>query len=188
MAVDHLDVLEAEAIFVLREARSDYKKPTILFSGGKDSITLVHLAKKAFWPEKMPFILTHVDTGHNFSETMDFRDKLVKELKAELVVGEVQKFIDDGILIEEKGKVPTRNALQSYVLLDTIEKHKFDACIGGGRRDEEKSRAKERFFSLRSEFGEWEPKNQRPELWSLYNTKISSGQNMRVFPLAIGRK
>lgn len=184
MRDQHLDILEAEAIFIMRETFADFKKPVILFSGGKDSITLVHLAQKAFYPQKIPFSLLHIDTGHNFEETISFRDELVKRLQLSLVVSKVQDFIDEGVLIEEKGKIPSRNAMQSHALLDAIAKNGFDACIGGGRRDEEKSRAKERFFSLRSEFGEWNPQNQRPEFWNLFNTNLNQGQNMRVFPLS----
>lgn len=184
MRDQHLDILEAEAIFIMRETFADFKKPVILFSGGKDSITLVHLAQKAFYPQKIPFSLLHIDTGHNFEETISFRDELVKRLQLSLVVSKVQDFIDQGALIEEKGKIPSRNAMQSHALLDAIAKNGFDACIGGGRRDEEKSRAKERFFSLRSEFGEWNPQNQRPEFWNLFNTNLNQGQNMRIFPLS----
>ena len=184
MRDQHLDILEAEAIFIMRETFADFEKPVILFSGGKDSITLVHLAKKAFYPQKIPFSLLHIDTGHNFEETLNFRDELVQQLQLSLIVSKVQDFIDQGVLAEEKGKIPSRNAMQSHALLDAISKNGFDACIGGGRRDEEKSRAKERFFSLRSEFGEWNPQNQRPEFWNLFNTKLNQGQNMRVFPLS----
>ena len=180
----HLDALESEAIYIMREAVAEFKNPAILFSGGKDSITLVHLAEKAFYPEKIPFKLVHIDTGHNFPETLEFRDKLVSEKKANLIIGYVEEAIQSGRAQEEKGKVPSRNSFQSITLLETIEKYKFDACIGGARRDEEKARAKERFFSIRNEFGEWDPKLQRPEIWNLYNTKIHLEENVRIFPLS----
>lgn len=180
----HLKELEAEAIYVMREVYAQFENPAILFSGGKDSIVLTHLAKKAFWPAKIPFPLVHIDTGHNFPETMEFRDNLVKELGVNLVVGSVQKSIDDGRVREETGKNASRNALQTTTLLDTIESHQFDACMGGARRDEEKARAKERFFSHRDDFGQWDPKNQRPELWNLFNGRKNMGEHFRVFPIS----
>ena len=180
----HLDALESEAVYIMRETAAEFENPVILFSGGKDSITLVHLAEKAFYPEKIPFRLVHVDTGHNFPETLEFRDKLVAEKNLEIIIGYVEEAIQSGKAQEEKGKVPSRNSFQSITLLETIEKYKFDACIGGARRDEEKARAKERFFSVRNEFGEWDPKLQRPEIWNLYNTKIHLGENVRIFPLS----
>jgi len=181
---NHLRELEAEAIFVMREVAAQFERPALLFSGGKDSIVMVHLAKKAFYPAKLPFPLLHIDTGHNFQETLDFRDELANELGATLLVGSVQKSIDDGKAVEETGYNASRNVLQTVTLLDTIAKYKFDCCIGGGRRDEEKARAKERFFSHRDEFGQWDPKNQRPELWNLFNGKKSMGENFRVFPIS----
>ncbi|MCB0497473.1 MAG: sulfate adenylyltransferase subunit CysD [Cyclobacteriaceae bacterium] len=180
----HLKALEAEAIFVLREVAAQFENPALLFSGGKDSIVVSHLAQKAFFPAKIPFPLVHIDTGHNFQETIDFRDDYVKKLDARLVVGLVQDSIDQGKVVEEKGYNASRNALQTVTLLDTIEEHKFDAAIGGARRDEEKARAKERFFSHRDEFGQWDPKNQRPELWNLFNGKKSFGEHFRVFPIS----
>lgn len=180
----HLKELEAEAIFVMREVFAQFENPAILFSGGKDSIVLTHLARKAFWPARVPFPLVHIDTGHNFPETIEFRDRLVKKLGAKLVVGSVQKSIDEGRVREEAGKNATRNALQTTTLLDTIETNEFDACIGGARRDEEKARAKERFFSHRDEFGQWNPKNQRPELWNLFNGRKNPGEHFRVFPIS----
>lgn len=180
----HLKELEAESIYVLREVFAQFENPAILFSGGKDSIVVTHLARKAFHPAKIPFPLVHVDTGHNFPETIAFRDNLVKELGAKLVVGSVQKSIDSGRAAEEKGRNATRNAIQTVTLLDTIEEYGFDAAIGGARRDEEKARAKERFFSHRDEFGQWDPKNQRPELWNIFNGKQHHGEHFRVFPLS----
>jgi len=180
----HLKELEAEAIYVLREVAAQFQNPAILFSGGKDSICVTHLARKAFYPAKIPFPLVHIDTGHNFPETIAFRDNLVKELGVKLIVGSVQKSIDEGRATEEKGKNASRNAIQTITLLDTIEEHRFDACIGGARRDEEKARAKERFFSHRDEFGQWDPKNQRPELWNIFNGKHHFGEHFRVFPLS----
>ncbi|UXP33561.1 sulfate adenylyltransferase subunit CysD [Reichenbachiella agarivorans] len=180
----HIKELEAEAIFILREVFAQFENPAILFSGGKDSIVVTHLARKAFFPSKIPFPLVHIDTGHNFPETMKFRDELVAELGAKLIVGSVQKSIDDGEAIEEKGKSANRNANQTVTLLGTIEEHQFDACIGGARRDEEKARAKERFFSHRDEFGQWDPKNQRPELWNIFNGRQHQGEHFRVFPLS----
>lgn len=180
----HLKELEAESIYILREVFAQFQNPAILFSGGKDSIVVTHLARKAFYPAKMPFPLVHIDTGHNFPETMEFRDNLVKNLDARLVVGSVQKSINEGRAAEEKGKNASRNAIQTVTLLDTVETHKFDAAIGGARRDEEKARAKERFFSHRDEFGQWDPKNQRPELWNIFNGKYQQGEHFRVFPLS----
>jgi len=180
----HLQQLEAEAIYVIREAASQFEKIALLFSGGKDSITLLHLARKAFFPAKIPFPLLHIDTGHNFPETIAYRDRLVEELGLTLEVGSVQQSIDEGKVREETGINASRNALQTVTLLDTIEALQLDACFGGGRRDEEKARAKERFFSHRDEFGQWDPKNQRPELWNLYNGKKHMGENFRVFPLS----
>lgn len=180
----HIKELEAEAIYILREVFAQFENPAILFSGGKDSICVAHLAKKAFFPSKIPFPFVHVDTGHNFPETMEFRNKYVEELGVKLIVGSVQKSIDDGAAAEEKGKNANRNAIQTVTLLETIEEHGFDACIGGARRDEEKARAKERFFSHRDEFGQWDPKNQRPELWNIFNGRCHQGENFRVFPLS----
>jgi len=182
--LSHLKQLESEAIFIMREVASQFEKPVLLFSGGKDSIVMVRLAQKAFWPSKIPFPLLHIDTGHNFPETLVFRDKLVKDLEVELLVGSVQESIDQGTAVEEKGPNPSRNVLQTVTLLESIEKYKFDAAFGGGRRDEEKARAKERFFSHRDEFGQWDPKNQRPELWNLFNGKKHIGEHFRVFPLS----
>ncbi|MGI0107087.1 sulfate adenylyltransferase subunit CysD [Salinimicrobium sp. WS361] len=182
--LNYLDELESEAIFILREVWAQFENPVILFSGGKDSILVTHLAKKAFFPAKIPFALLHVDTGHNFPETIQFRDDLVKELGVNLLVGSVQESIDKGRVAEEKGKNATRNALQITTLLDAIEEHKVDCAIGGGRRDEEKARAKERFFSHRNDFGEWDPKNQRPELWTLLNGKHFEGEHFRAFPIS----
>lgn len=180
----HLKQLESEAIFIMREVASQFEKPVLLFSGGKDSIVMVRLAQKAFWPAKIPFPLMHVDTGHNFPETIKFRDKLVDELGARLIVRNVQDSIDKGRAVEEKGLNPSRNGLQTVTLLDSIEEFQFDAAFGGARRDEEKARAKERFFSHRDEFGQWDPKNQRPELWNLFNGKKQMGEHFRVFPLS----
>ena len=180
----HIKELEAESIYVIREVFSQFENPAILFSGGKDSIVLTHLARKAFYPAKIPFPLVHIDTGHNFPETMKFRDDLVERLGVRLVVGSVQKSINDGTAAEEKGKNASRNALQTVTLLDTIEENQFDACMGGARRDEEKARAKERFFSHRDEFGQWDPKNQRPELWNLFNAKHHQGEHFRIFPIS----
>jgi len=182
--LDHLAQLEAEGIYVLREVAAQFERPVILFSGGKDSMVVVHLARKAFWPAKIPFPLVHVDTGHNFDETIAFRDQLVKDIGAELIVGSVQQSIDDGRVKEEEGPLASRNWLQSVTLLDTIEAHEVDCAVGGARRDEEKARAKERFFSHRDAFGQWEPKNQRPELWNLFNGRKGQGEHFRVFPLS----
>ena len=180
----HLQQLESEAIFIMREVASQFEKPVLLFSGGKDSIVMVHLARKAFWPAKIPFSLMHVDTGHNFDETIKFRDDLVAEVGADLIVASVQESIDQGKVAEEKGPNASRNALQTVTLLDGIENNQFDAAFGGGRRDEEKARAKERFFSHRDEFGQWDPKNQRPELWNLFNGNKNIGEHFRIFPLS----
>ncbi len=182
--MNYLDQLEAEAIAILREVAGQFEKPALLFSGGKDSITLVHLAKKAFRPGKFPFPLVHIDTGHNFPETISFRDALIEDLGEKLIIGHVQDAIDQGKVIEQKGKNASRNALQTVPLLEVIEKHGFDACIGGARRDEEKARAKERIFSVRDEFGQWDPKRQRPELWNVFNGRIHKGENVRVFPIS----
>src|SRR5450755_894435 len=181
---DYLDELESEAIYILREVAGQFEKPALLFSGGKDSITLVHLALKAFRPGKFPFPLVHIDTGHNFKEALDYRDRLVKEIGEKLIVRNVEDTIRAKSLKEPGGKFASRNALQTYTLLDTIEEFGFDACIGGARRDEEKARAKERIFSVRDEFGQWNPKLQRPELWNTYNGKIHKGENVRAFPIS----
>lgn len=187
MSVYHLDYLaelEAESIHIFREIAAQFERPALLFSGGKDSITLVHLARKAFAPGPIPFPLVHIDTGHNFQEALDFRDALAEEVNAQLVVRKVEDTIKARKLTEPKGKFASRNWLQTYTLLDTIEEFEFDACIGGARRDEEKARAKERIFSVRDEFGQWNPKLQRPELWNIYNGRISKGENVRVFPIS----
>jgi sulfate adenylyltransferase subunit 2 len=182
--LNYIDELESEAIYILREVWAQFENPVILFSGGKDSILITHLAKKAFYPSKVPFPLMHVDTGHNFPETIQFRNDLVTELGSKLIVGSVQDSIDEGRVAEERGKSATRNSLQITTLLDAIEKHKVDCAIGGGRRDEEKARAKERFFSHRDDFGQWDPKNQRPELWNLLNGKHFEGEHFRAFPIS----
>lgn len=182
--LNYLDELESEAIYILREVWAQFENPVILFSGGKDSILVTHLAKKAFYPAKIPFALMHVDTGHNFPETIKFRDDLVNELGVKLIVGSVQDSIDQGRVAEEKGKNATRNSLQITTLLDAVESNKIDCAIGGGRRDEEKARAKERFFSHRDDFGQWDPKNQRPELWNLLNGKHFEGEHFRAFPIS----
>ncbi|MFD2551527.1 sulfate adenylyltransferase subunit CysD [Bizionia sediminis] len=182
--LNYLDELESEAMYILREVWAQFENPVILFSGGKDSILVTHLAKKAFYPAKIPFPLLHVDTGHNFPETIQFRNDLVKELGVQLIVGSVQQSINNGRVTEEKGKNATRNALQTTTLLDAIEAHNIDCAIGGGRRDEEKARAKERIFSHRDDFGQWDPKNQRPELWNIYNGSHFQGEHFRVFPIS----
>ena len=182
--LSHLEELEAESIFVLREVAAQFENPVLLFSGGKDSIVCYHLARKAFYPANVPFPLMHVDTGHNFDELYAFRDALMEETKGRLVIASVQKSIDQGKVVEEKGINASRNKLQTTTLLDGIEEHKFDCAIGGARRDEEKARAKERFFSHRDDFGQWDPKNQRPELWNLYNGKKHFGEHFRVFPIS----
>lgn len=183
-SLNYLDQLEAESIQIFREVAAQFEKPALLFSGGKDSIVMVHLAKKAFAPGKIPFPLVHIDTGHNFPEALDFRDWLASQVGATLVVRKVEDTIKQRSLTEPKGKFPSRNWLQTYTLLDTIEEFAFDACIGGARRDEEKARAKERIFSVRDEFGQWNPKLQRPELWNIYNGRIHKGENVRVFPIS----
>lgn len=182
--LNHLRELESESIYVIREVAAQFEKPVLMFSGGKDSILMTYLAAKAFYPAKIPFPLLHIDTGHNFPETIAFRDKMIAELGAKLIVGSVEAAIDRGLVIEEKGYNASRNGLQTAVLLDELEKGKFDAALGGARRDEEKARAKERFFSHRDEFGQWDPKNQRPELWNLFNGKKSVGEHFRVFPIS----
>ena len=182
--LNYLDELESEAIYILREVWAQFENPVILFSGGKDSILVTHLAKKAFYPSKIPFALMHVDTGHNFPETIQFRNDLVEKLDVKLIVGSVQKSIDQGRVAEERGKNATRNSLQITTLLDAIEENNVDCAIGGGRRDEEKARAKERFFSHRDDFGQWDPKNQRPELWNLLNGKHFEGEHFRAFPIS----
>lgn len=182
--LDYLEQLEAESIHIFREIAAQFERPGLLFSGGKDSITLVHLARKAFAPGKIPFPLVHIDTGHNFQEALDFRDALANEVGATLVVRKVEDTIKQKGLTEPKGKFASRNWLQTYTLLDTIEEFKFDACIGGARRDEEKARAKERIFSVRDEFGQWNPKLQRPEIWNIYNGRIHKGENVRIFPIS----
>src|SRR5262245_47814705 len=181
--LSYLRLLEAEAVFVMREVAAEFERPVLLFSGGKDSIVLLRLAEKAFRPARFPFPVMHVDTGHNFPEVLDFRDRRVRELGERLIVASVQESIDKGRVREEPGN-PSRNRLQTTTLLDAIQEHQFDSVFGGARRDEEKARAKERVFSLRDEFGQWEPKSQRPELWSLYNGRIRKGQHMRVFPIS----
>jgi sulfate adenylyltransferase subunit 2 len=182
--IDYLDQLESEAIYIMREVAGQFERPALLFSGGKDSITLVRLAEKAFRPGKFPFPLVHIDTGHNFQEALDFRDHLVNRLDEKLIVRKVEDTIKAKKLTEPKGKFASRNALQTFTLLDVIEEFKFDALIGGARRDEEKARAKERIFSVRDEFGQWDPKRQRPELWNIYNGRIQKGENVRAFPIS----
>jgi sulfate adenylyltransferase subunit 2 len=182
--LSHLKELESEAIYVIREVVAQFERPALLFSGGKDSIVLAYLSRKAFYPARIPFPLVHIDTGHNFPETMEYRDWLINELGVRLVVGSVQESIDQGRVKEETGVNASRNALQTVTLLDTIEANKFDAAMGGARRDEEKARAKERFFSHRDEFGQWDPKNQRPELWNIFNGRKHQGEHFRVFPIS----
>ena len=182
--INYLEQLEAESIHIMREVAAQFERPALLFSGGKDSITLVHLARKAFAPGKIPFPLVHIDTGHNFPEALQYRDELAASIGAELIVRKVEDTIRQRQLTEPKGKFPSRNWLQTYTLLDTIEEFGFDACIGGARRDEEKARAKERIFSVRDEFGQWDPKLQRPELWNIFNGRIHKGENVRVFPIS----
>ena len=182
--LSQLDVLEAESIHVFREVAAEFERPALLFSGGKDSIVMLALAERAFYPAHIPFPVVHIDTGHNFPEVLDFRDRRAAELGVRLVVGSVQKSIDEGKVAEETGRWASRNRLQIVTLLDTIEEYRYDALFGGARRDEEKARAKERVFSFRDEFGQWDPKNQRPELWNLYNTRIRRGEHLRVFPLS----
>jgi len=180
----HLKELESEAIFILREVASQFEKPVMLFSGGKDSIIMFHLARKAFFPAKIPFPLMHIDTGHNFPETLEFRDDLMRETGETLIVKYVQDSINNGTAVEEKGPNPSRNGLQTVTLLEGLEDGKYDCAMGGARRDEEKARAKERFFSHRDDFGQWDPKNQRPELWNLFNGKKNTGEHFRVFPIS----
>src|ERR1700693_2034374 len=183
-AASHLSALESESIHLLREVAAEFERPVLLFSGGKDSVVMLHVAKKAFWPARLPFPVMHVDTGHNFPEVLEFRDSSVERLDVNLVVASVQESIDKGRVVEETGARASRNRLQTTTLLDAIEQHGFDAVMGGARRDEEKARAKERFLSFRDEFGQWDPKNQRPEIWSLYNGRHRKGEHIRVFPLS----
>jgi sulfate adenylyltransferase subunit 2 len=183
-SLSQLDALEAEGIHIIREVASEFERPVLLFSGGKDSVVMLALAEKAFWPARIPFPVMHIDTGHNFPEVMEFRDKRVAEIGVQLVVASVQESIDAGRVVEETGRWASRNRLQTTSLLDAIAGHQFDAVFGGARRDEEKARAKERVFSFRDEFGQWDPKNQRPELWGIYNTRIHRGEHIRVFPLS----
>ena len=180
----HLKELEAEAIYIFREVAAQFERPVLLFSGGKDSIVMAHIAYKAFYPAPIPFPFLHIDTGHNFDETITYRDDLVNKLGVKLLVGSVQESIDKGRVVEETGYNASRNKLQTVTLLDSLEEHKFDAALGGARRDEEKARAKERFFSHRDEFGQWDPKNQRPELWNIFNGKKQLGEHFRIFPLS----
>ena len=182
--LSHIRALESEAIHIFREVAAQFERPVLLFSGGKDSIVLVRLAEKAFWPGKFPFPMMHVDTGHNFPEAIEYRDRRVQELGARLVIASVQEAIDEGLVVEETGPRASRNMIQTPVLLKGLEDNEFDAAFGGARRDEERARAKERVFSFRDDFGQWDPKNQRPELWSLYNGRIKKGENVRVFPLS----
>ena len=182
--LSHLNELESESIFILREVAAQFENPVLMFSGGKDSILMVYLAQKAFHPMRIPFPLLHIDTGHNFPETIAYRDALVKKTGARLIVGSVQEVIDKGMVVEEKGYNASRNGLQTAALLEALEKGKYDAALGGARRDEEKARAKERFFSHRDEFGQWDPKNQRPELWNIFNGKKQFGEHFRVFPIS----
>lgn len=182
--VSHLDAIEAESIHIMREVAAEFERPALLFSGGKDSAVMLRLAEKGFWPARLPFPVMHIDTGHNFSEVIDFRDRTVERLGIPLVVASVQAAIDSGRVVEEKGPKATRNRLQTVALLDGIEENGFNAVFGGGRRDEDKARAKERVFSFRDEFGQWDPKNQRPELWDLYNARHGAGEHIRVFPIS----
>ncbi len=183
-SINHIRELEAESIYVIREVVAQFQNPTMLFSGGKDSITMFHLAQKAFYPARVPFPLLHIDTGHNFTETIEFRDNLAKKANVRILVASVQDSIDQGRVVEETGYEASRNRLQTITLLDAIEHYKFDCAMGGGRRDEEKARAKERFFSHRDEFGQWDPKNQRPELWNIFNGRMKRGEHFRVFPIS----
>jgi sulfate adenylyltransferase subunit 2 len=180
--LSHLQLLEAESIHIIREVAAEFERPALLFSGGKDSVVMLRLAEKAFWPAKIPFAIVHIDTGHNFDEVLAFRDRRVGELGLRLVVGSVQQAIDAGRIVERPGQM--RNRMQTQILLETTEQEGFDALLGGARRDEEKARAKERVFSFRDEFGQWDPKNQRPELWSIYNGKVHPGESIRAFPLS----
>jgi len=182
--LSQLDMLEAESIHVIREVAAEFERPVLLFSGGKDSIVMLALAERAFWPARVPFPIMHVDTGHNFAEVLEFRDRRAEQASARLIIASVQDSIDSGRVAEETGRWASRNRLQTTTLLDAIEEHRFDAVFGGARRDEEKARAKERMLSFRDEFGQWDPKNQRPELWNLYNTKLRRGEHIRVFPLS----
>lgn len=182
--INHLRELESESIYVIREVAAQFENPVMLFSGGKDSIVMFHLARKAFYPARVPFPLMHIDTGHNFSETIEFRNLLAEETGVPIIVASVQESIDEGKVVEETGYTASRNRLQTVTLLDAIEKHKFNCAMGGGRRDEEKARAKERFFSHRDEFGQWDPKNQRPELWNIFNGRMGMGEHFRVFPIS----
>jgi sulfate adenylyltransferase subunit 2 len=182
--LSQLDMLEAESIHVIREVAAEFERPVLLFSGGKDSIVMLALAERAFWPARLPFPVMHVDTGHNFAEVLEFRDRRAEQASARLIIASVQDSIDSGRVAEETGRWASRNRLQTTTLLDAIEEHRFDAVFGGARRDEEKARAKERMLSFRDEFGQWDPKNQRPELWNLYNTKLRRGEHIRVFPLS----
>ena len=182
--LSHLRVLEAESIHIIREVAAEFERPVLLFSGGKDSIVMLRLAEKAFWPARIPFPVMHIDTGHNFDEVIEFRDRRVAELGVKLLVASVQESIDQGRVAEETGVRATRNRLQTTTLLDGIEEHRFDAAFGGARRDEERARAKERVFSFRDDFGQWDPRKQRPELWDLYNGRVRRGEHVRVFPLS----
>ncbi len=182
--INHLEELESESIYILREVAAQFENPVLMFSGGKDSILMVYLAHKAFYPARIPFTLLHIDTGHNFPETIEYRDALVEKFGAKLIVGSVQEAIDQGLVVEETGFNASRNGLQTTALLEALEKGKYDAALGGARRDEEKARAKERFFSHRDEFGQWDPKNQRPELWNLFNGRKKMGEHFRVFPIS----
>ena len=183
-SLSQLDSLEAESIHIIREVAAEFERPVLLFSGGKDSIVMLALAERAFWPARIPFPIMHIDTGHNFAEVLDYRDRRVAEAGVKLIVASVQESIDSGRVVEETGRWASRNRLQTTTLLDAIAGHQFDAVFGGARRDEEKARAKERVFSFRDEFGQWDPKNQRPELWWIYNTRIRRGEHIRVFPLS----
>jgi sulfate adenylyltransferase subunit 2 len=183
-SLSQLDSLEAESIHIIREVAAEFERPVLLFSGGKDSIVMLALAEKAFWPARVPFPVMHIDTGHNFPEVLEYRDRRVAEAGVQLIVASVQESIDTGRVVEETGRWASRNRLQTTTLLDAIAEHQFDAVFGGARRDEEKARAKERVFSFRDEFGQWDPKNQRPELWGVYNTRIRRGEHIRVFPLS----
>jgi sulfate adenylyltransferase subunit 2 len=182
--ISHLDALESESVHLLREVAAEFERPCLLFSGGKDSVVMLHVALKAFWPARLPFPVMHVDTGHNFHEVIEFRDSAVDRLDVRLVVASVQDSIDRGRVVEDMGPRASRNRLQTTTLLDAIEEHEFDAVMGGARRDEEKARAKERFFSFRDDFGQWDPKNQRPEIWNVYNGRHRKGEHIRVFPLS----